>query len=116
MPIYDSNNTIITKAVRSALSRPDVIMIKNRTLDGKYHIQSIGQGGTMVDVEANFTMSEKMVFDNLKRTVSMIKVTFDGRYYTGVIDGEPNYNRIASTSGPMFTVTFTLLVQSEGVV
>lgn len=116
MPIYDSNNTIVTKAVRSALSRPDIIMIKNRTLDGQYHIQSIGSGATVVDVEAHFTMAEKIIFDSLKKTVATIKVIFDGRYYTGVIDGDPSYNRVPSDKDVMFTVSFTLLVQSEGVV
>ena len=116
MPIYDVNNTLITKAVGSAISRPDVILIKNRTLDGKYHIQSIGQGATVVDVEAHLTMAQKLTFDAIKKTVGTIKVEFDGRYYIGVVDGDPNYTRLASTSGPMFAISFTLLVQSEGVV
>ena len=114
--IYDVNNTIVTKAVQSALSHPDVLEIKNRTLDGKWHIQTIGSGGTILDVTAHFTMAEKLVFDTIKKNTATIKVVFDGRYYNGIIDGDLSYERIPSADKPMFTSSFTLLVQSEGVV
>ena len=115
MAIYDENDTIVTNRVQSALSRPDVIEIKNRTLDGGFHIQNIGSGATVLDVVAHFTMDEKLVFDTVKKTGAIIKVIFDGRYYTGMISGEPSYNRIASYAGPIFTISFLLLVKTEGV-
>ena len=116
MPIYDANNSLITKRAQSALSRPDVIEIESRTLDGQRHIQTIGIGGTVLDVIAHFTMAQKLVFDTVKRTTSTIKVVFDGRYYTGIISGEISYNRTPSPSGAIFTATFLILVQTEGVV
>jgi len=116
MPIYDKNDNVLTPAVASALSRPDVIEIKNRTLDGKYHVQSIGEAGTLLDVTAHLTMAEKLVFDGIKRTMDLIKVVFDGRYYLGLIDGELSYERLINTWDPMFTVNFTLMVDEEGVV
>jgi len=116
MPIYDKNNNVLTPAVGSAVSRPDVIEIKNRLLDGSYHVQAIGDAGTLLDVVAHLTKAEKLVFDNIKRIMDPIRVTFDGRYYVGVIDGELSYERLINTWDPMFTVTFTLLVDEEGVV
>lgn len=116
MPIYDVNNNVVSPAVGSAVSRPNVIEILNRTLNGKYHLQMIGEGATMLDVVAHFTMAEKLVFDTIKKTGSTIRVTFDGRYYVGVVGEEPSYERIANTWDPMFTITFTLYVEEEGVV
>lgn len=116
MPIYDASDNVLSPAVALALSRPDVIEIKNRTLDGKYHVQSIGTGGTLLEVVAHFTMAEKLVFDNMKREMGLIKVTFDGRYYIGVIDGELSWERLINTWEPMFTCSFSLMVDEEGVV
>lgn len=116
MPIYDENDTVITNGVQTALSRPDIIEIENRTLDGKRHIQTIGLGGTVLDVIAHFTMSQKLIFDNKKRTTSVIKVIFDSMFYIGIISGEPSYTRIGSTSEPIFTISFLLAVLTEGVV
>jgi len=116
MPIYDSNNTVVTTHVQSALSRPDAIKIKNRTLDGQPHIQTIGTGATLVDVGAYFTMEEKLVLDSIFKLSTVIKVTFDGRYYTGIIDDTPSWSRLSPTNGIVFAATFVLLVIDEGVV
>ena len=115
MPVYDNNNTLITKRVESAISRPDVVEIQNRTLDGQYHIQTIGTGATVLDATAHFTMPQKILLDTLKKTFTPLKVVFDGRYYAGPISGEIKYNRTPSPSGTIFTATFLLLIQTEGV-
>ena len=45
--IYDKDDVLITNLVDTALSYPDIIEVKNRTLDGKWHIQTIGAGATI---------------------------------------------------------------------
>lgn len=115
MPIYDANNNVITLRVQQAVSRPDVVEVKNRTLDGKYHIQTIGEGATMVEVVAHFTTSEKVIFDTIKKTGASIKVTFEGNYYIGLIDGELQWQRIPNWDDPIFIAQFTILVNEEGV-
>jgi hypothetical protein len=114
-PIYDENDNVITAGVESALSKPDSIIIQNKTLDGKFHVQGIGTSATKVDVTAHFTMDERLIFEALTRTMSIIKVVFDGRYYTGVVGEDPSSDRIASQTGPIFTISFILLVETEGV-
>jgi hypothetical protein len=115
MGMYDKNNVLITDLVEQALSRPDVIEIKNRTLDGQYHIQSIGDGATTLWVKAHLTFEQKAIVDNIKKTMSQLKVIFDGRYYIGLIDGELGYERIKTSDKPMFTTAFMVAVQEEGV-
>jgi len=116
MPIYDKNDNVISNAVQKVLSHPDVVEIKNRTLDGKYHIQTIGTSGTIADVSAYFTPAEKLLFDEIKRRSAPLTVTFDGRYYTGLIDGEPSYDRLPASNAVMFAISFSLLVETEGVI
>lgn len=119
MSIYNASNVLITPGVQSAVSRPDVIEVQSRLLDGKYFIQTVGTGGTLLDVTAHFTMAQKMAFDTVKRLTSTIRVVFDGRYYTGIVSGQPTITRNTSTYGvedePIFTISFVLLVETEGV-
>lgn len=113
-PIYDEDDILITEAVQSALSTPDMILIKNRTLDGKYHVQSIGSGTSTVEVVAHFTKAEKLVFDEIYRTSGTITVVFDGRWYEGFIDEGPSAERLPNQDEAMFTISFTLVLIDEG--
>lgn len=115
MGIYDQNGNLITELIQTATSRPDVVEIKNRLLDGSYHVQTIGEGGTLLDVEAHFTKEQKDTFDLIKRTMSEMKVIFDGKYYKGLIDGQPTPTRKRFADAVMYGINFTLMVNDEGV-
>ena len=112
--IYDNNNNLITPLVDNALSYPDVIEVKNRTLDGQWHIQTIGTGATLLNVQASLKLNEKNILDAIKRNTDMVKVIFDNKYYVGIIDGKIDYERGKFVEHPMFNASFTLLVQGEG--
>lgn len=112
--IYDKDDNLITNLVDSALSQPDVIEVKNRTFDGQWHIQNIGVAATLLSVRAHLKLGEKNILDSIKRDTDLLKVIFDGRYYVGLIDGRVEYDRHKFTEYPIFTTSFTLLVQREG--
>ena len=114
--IYDKNNNVITNLVDTALSYPDVIEVKNRTLDGQWHIQTIGTGATILSVKAHLKLNEKNTLDTIKRNTDLLKVIFDGKYYIGIIDGKLDYDRRKFSEYPMFDTSFTLLVREEGAV
>ena len=111
--IYDYNNNLITKRIQSVVSYPEIVEIENQLLNGQIHIQTVGTGITICNVAANLSMSQKLLFETQKKTMAPIKVVFDGRQYTGLIRGIPVYDRIKKDH---FTVTFTLIVQTEGTV
>lgn len=114
MGIYYNDDILLTNLIDEAVSRPDVISIKNRNLAGQWHIQTIGEGAKILYVKANLTLEQKDIIDMLKRTAGEFKVIFDGRFYVGLIDEDPGYDRIKTASGPMFETTFLLLVNEEG--
>lgn len=116
MSLYDKNGNLITKLVQTATSRPDGIEIVNKTLDGKFHVQTVGESATLLDVVVHITKDEKQIFDTHKREMSEVKVIFDGMYYIGLIQGTPNSNRKRFAEMPMWEVTFTMMVNEEGVV
>lgn len=112
--IYDKNNVLITKLVDNAFSYPDVIEVKNRTLDGQWHIQTIGTSATILNVKAHLRLKEKDILDTIKRNTDLLKVIFDGKYYIGLIDGKVDYERRKFSEYPMFGASFTVLVKEEG--
>lgn len=112
--IYDNNNNLITPLVDNALSYPDVIEVKNRTLDGQWHIQTIGTGATILVVKAHLKLNEKNILDDIKRNTDLLKVIFDGKYYIGLIDGKVEYERHKFVEYPIFSTSFNLLVREEG--
>lgn len=114
--IYDKDNNLITHLVDTAHSYPDIIEVKNRTLDGQWHIQTIGDAATLLDVKVHLKSNEKMLLDYIKSTSDLLKVVFDGRYYIGLIDGKIDYERHKFAEHPMFGASFTLLVRGEGVI
>ena len=113
--IYSKENIIITPLVETALLRLDMIEIKNKTLDGQWHIQNIGTAAKVLDVTGHVRLYGKQTLDTIKSINDQLNVRFDGKSYIGVIDGEISYTRQAFPSGPMFKVSFKLLVLSEGV-
>ena len=113
--IYDMENNVITPLVETALPRLDMIEIKNRTLDGQWHIQTIGTAAKILEVTANVTLLGKQTLDTIKSINDQLNVRFDGVSYVGIIDEQISYNRQAFPTGPMFKATFKLLVLSEGV-
>lgn len=112
--IYDKNDILITNLVDTALSYPDIIEVKNRTLDGKWHIQTIGEGATVLSVSCNLSLDEKNIMDSIHRTKDLFKVIFDGKYYIGTLDGKPEYERLKFADRPMFGTSFSMLVREEG--
>lgn len=112
--IYDKDNNLITRLVDTALSYPDILEVKNRTLDGQWHIQTIGVGATVLNVKANLKLNEKNIVDAIKRNTDLLKVIFDGKYFIGIIDGKVDYERRKFAAHPMFGASFNLLVREEG--
>ena len=113
--LYTRSNTLITRLVDNCVASPDVIEVKNRTLDGNYHIQTIGLGTTTLNVTVHLKLNEKKILDAIKSTSDQVKIVFDGMYYVGLIDGKLEYERRKFTEHPMFRTTFTVLVREEGV-
>lgn len=114
--LYDDDDILITNLVQSAISKPDFEEIKHRTLDGSWHIQTIGTAGTILEVKVNLTLADKEKIDSAKRTTTPLKVIFDGKWYKGIIDGEINYDRRPFAEYPIFPADFVILINEEGVV
>ena len=109
--LYDSTNVLITEKVTKVIPSPDMVEIKNRTLDGDYNLTTIGTGATKVEVVALVALAGKLKLDNAKKITAPVKVTGSGKYHIGVIDGEIYTEWLKPD---LYRVSLTLLQQSEG--
>ena len=112
--LYTKDDVLITRLVDTAVASPDVIEVRNRTLDGQWHIQTIGTSATVLSVKVHLKLEEKNQLDAIKSISDQLKVVFDGKYYIGLIDGKVDYEYRKFTEHPMFGATFTVLVREEG--
>ena len=104
-------NTLITKRIESAVSLPDTIKVEKRLLNGQFHTQIIGTGGTTLNVVVHLSFAQKNLIDEYERTGTPIKVIFDGMYYNGTIKTAPIAERIMRDK---FLVSFTMNVNGQG--
>lgn len=113
MSMFNAPGALIG-VVETAIAKPDVLEVKHKMLGGAWVLQQIGNPHTILDVTAHVTMSQKTMFDTVKKTGGEIEVIFDNRFYRGYIDEEVEYERLRDVIAPIFKVEFAVLVREEG--
>ena len=111
--LYDQNNQLITDIVTDIIPRPDTVQIEHRTLDGQYHIQTIGTSATIVEVSCVVNITGKRTIDQICAIGAPVKIIEADKYYIGVIRGVPDVEHLKPSN---YRIDFTMLVQSEGAI
>lgn len=110
--LYDVNNQLITDIVTDLIPKPDTLQIEHRTLDGQYHIQTIGTAAKIVNIICITDIAGKVKIDLAAATGMPLKVIEFDKYYIGLIRNVPDCEHFKPLR---YRISFTLLVQSEGV-
>jgi hypothetical protein len=115
--LYDSSNNLITETLSEVLPHLDSIKIKNRLLNGTYHIQTVGTAITLIDITCTVNETGKQTIDDSEAVCSPITLKRDGKYYKGLILNPPQWNNLikGDTTRRKYTGQFTLTVTEEGV-
>lgn len=115
--LYDINNNILSDIISEALITPDIIKIKNRLLDGTYHIQSIGNAVKNINIICYITETNKKIIEDIYIQNSPLKFTRDGMFYIGIIIESPDIQAFFKGTHDirLYTAKFILNVQTEGV-
>jgi hypothetical protein len=115
--IKDAYNNTLSSIVNSVIpANPDTIIIKNLSLDGRPHLQTIGTPVEKVTVSCMSTYAELVNLTDAAAKCVPIQVDFDGGYYDGIIDGNPGsglFNRGPKASR-LYQVTFEMFVTEQG--
>ncbi len=114
--IYDGGMNLLSGVVTRLIPRLEPIKVESRLLDGSYHFQTIGEPGTVVDVEAMFSWASKDTLDAHAAGGEMVRVETAESYWVGVIRDVPAWE--LSRPGPvaqrLYRGAFTLAVAEQG--
>lgn len=112
--LYDITNNLITDLVNSAILNPEIIKIKNRLLDGSYHVQSLGSRSNVIDIICYVDKFGKEKIDNLYIVDEPIKLVKDNKYYIGLISEKSEWGIFSKGKNGLYETNFKIAVSEEG--
>lgn len=109
-------NTNLSSGIRSLSPiQYDSIQVKNRLLDGSYHVQSIGTPARYLTFEILATFGQVDMINTAESIGESLKLIADDKVYIGLISKEPNWKRFTKDSD-YYVTSLKFNIQSEGVV
>ena len=115
--IKDAYNNTCSSIVSSVIPvNPDSIIIKNLSLNGRPHLQTIGTPIEKVTVVCLSTYAELEHLINAGANCIPIQVDFDGGYYDGIIDERPTSSLFTrgSKATRLYRASFNMFVEEKG--
>jgi len=89
----------------------DALLIKNRTLGGGYHIQSIGTAVKSKQVQVVATLDNSNAISDMYSTGEKVKLTDDSKYYVCLINEAPSWKYEAKN---IYSSKLALMITEEG--
>ena len=72
----------------------ETIKVKNKLLDGSYHIQNIGTPLKYITFEILSNHNQVDLINKAEGISEELKLIIDNKYYIGMLDGELSWNRL----------------------
>lgn len=92
--VYDLEMNLISDHIHDAIPGWDSIKIKNRLIDGSYHIQNVGEPARTLNVIISCDRTGVETLDYAEAISKPIKVVVYGKEWTGFIDAPINWQRV----------------------
>ncbi len=116
MRLLDASDNVITTMIPLALPRLEGIKVENQLLDGSYHFQTIGEPGTIVEVEVIVGETGRSTVDESEAEAAPLTVERDTTYYTGILRSPVSWRvvRPGAVGDRLYRGTFVMAVTEEG--
>ena len=102
--IYTMGDVLITDHIRDEIPGIETSHIKNRLLDGSWHLQTVGAGSKDIQLTVYGSLEAVNILNNLQSLGTPVKVRSREESKVGFIDGRiswseeaPNYYRGSMT-------------------
>lgn len=114
--LVDINNNLITREISNVLPDYEVNKVKNKLLDGTYHVQSIGTPLRIVNVDCNVAEVGKSMITEAYNVDKPIRLNWYGKYYIGLIHESPKWTIYVKGNNNKrnYAAQFTIVVSEEG--
>ncbi|MDY0235059.1 MAG: hypothetical protein RBR71_03485 [Gudongella sp.] len=116
--LVDIDNNLITREISNVLVSFDTLKIKNRLLDGTYHIQTVGEPIKVIIISCNMQEEGKLRIDDAYNIDKPIKLNWYGKYYIGLISDPPSMSIFlkGSDAKRRHAGDIKIMISSEGVI
>lgn len=114
LKLKDSSDIIITEEITDYLISEDPLIIKNRLLDGTYHVQTIGSSVKKNNLTIKVNEAGKLKIDEAFAECKPLKFETNDKYYIGTIDSKPSYSYLKRENSPQYSIDFSMNITTEG--
>lgn len=116
--ITDINDRLISNAILDLYFTQDAMKVRNRLLDGTYHVQSIGKALKIANIECEIFETGKSYLDNCYNRDGPVVLIFEGIRYVGHLEKEVDWRILVKGKANIrrYGARFKLAIDSEGAI
>lgn len=119
--LEDLNNTKLSYGIRDLSPlQYDSIQVKNKLLDGSYHIQNIGEPMRYFTFEVLANHIQVDLINLIESRGEPLRLVIDDKFYMGLLDEVPDWTRLVlRRNDPLntfYSAKLRLNVSEEGVI
>ena len=96
----NATSDLISQKVTLAKPKQDTVEVKNRLLDGSWHVQTIGDPALSYELEFVVPASMQEIVDDLAARKEALRLNRHGKSYVGIIDGNPDWDQLIGSTDP----------------
>ncbi len=96
----NATDELISDKVTLAKPRQETTEVKNRLLDGSWHIQTVGDPAKSFELEFIVYATAQGTIDALAAGKTPLRLERHGKSHIGIIDGNPDWEQIIGSTDP----------------
>jgi hypothetical protein len=96
----NATDALISDKVILAKPRQETSEVKNRLLDGSWHIQTVGDPAKSFELEFIVYATAQETIDALAADKTPLRLERHGKSYVGIIDGNPDWDQLIGSTDP----------------
>lgn len=117
--LEDLNNTKLSYGIRDLSPlQYDTIQVKNKLLDGSYHIQTIGEPLKYITFEILSNHNQVDLLNQAEYKGEELRLIIDDKFYVGMLDSKAEWTRLILRRGDpintLYTAKLQLNISEEG--
>lgn len=118
--LENSQKVVLSRGIRNLSPiKFDGIKVKNRLLDGTYHIQTIGDSMRYIEFEILSNHDQVNLINIAEDRGESLKLIIDGEFFIGLLNKELDWQRITmryrESKNRFYTAKIRLNLHEEGI-
>lgn len=96
----NATDALVSDKVTLAKPKQETTEVKNRLLDGSWHIQTVGDPAKSYELEFVVYATAQETIDGYAADKTPLRLHRHGKNYIGIIDGNPDWEQLIGSTDP----------------